>query len=154
MTSLQFEFRSPRKDEILRHKLRGFSLLEMVIVVAIGMILTGITFLSLKPLLNQSHVNAAYDTTLMALRTYRSRAITERRRYIVAFTAPRTITISSWGVGTPVAPAPVLVSTLTLPSDIQFMVQAGIPSTAPTVPDGFGVVRSRLTLGRAWEWAV
>jgi prepilin-type N-terminal cleavage/methylation domain-containing protein len=139
MTSLQFEFRSPRKDEILRHKMRGFSLLEMMIVVAIGMILTGITFISLKPLLNQARVNAGYDTTLMALRTYRSRAITERRRYIVAFTAPRTITISSWGVGSPIAPAPVLVSTLTLPTDIQFMVQGGMPSTAPTVPDGFGV---------------
>jgi prepilin-type N-terminal cleavage/methylation domain-containing protein len=139
MTSLQFEFSSPRKDEILRHKMRGFSLLEMVIVVAIGMIVTGITFISLKPLLNQSHVNSAYDTTLMALRTYRSRAITERRRYIVAFTAPRTITISSWGVGAPIAPAPVQVSTLTLPTDIQFMVQGGMPSTAPTVPDGFGV---------------
>jgi hypothetical protein len=51
----------------------------------------------------------------------------------------RTITISSWGVGAPIAPAPILVSTLTLPSDIQFMVQGGMPTTAPTVPDGFGV---------------
>jgi prepilin-type N-terminal cleavage/methylation domain-containing protein len=119
--------------------MRGFSLLEMMIVVLIGMVLSGITFVSLQPLLKQAHVNSAYDTTLMALRNYRARAITERTRYIVAFTAPRTITISSWGVGTPIAPAPVVVSTLSLPADIQFMVQAGIPNTAPTVPDGFGV---------------
>jgi prepilin-type N-terminal cleavage/methylation domain-containing protein len=117
----------------------GYSLLEMMIVVAIGVIVSSITFISLQPLLKQAHVNSAYDTTLMALRNYRARSITERTRYIVAFTAPRTITISSWGVGAPIAPAPVLVSTLTLPSDIQFMVQAGVPNTAPTVPDGFGV---------------
>jgi len=99
MTSLQSKVANlnlPRKDGSMRQQIRGFSLLEMVIVIAIGMILTGITFIALKPLLNQSHVNSAYDTTLMALRTYRSRAITERRRYIVAFTAPGTITISSW----------------------------------------------------------
>jgi type II secretory pathway pseudopilin PulG len=117
----------------------GFSLLEMAIVTAIGMTLTAIGFISLQPVLKQARVNTGYDTTLMALRNYRSRAITERRRYIVAFTAPRTITISSWGVGSPIAPAPVQVSTLTLPQDVQFMVQAGIPSTAATVPDGFGV---------------
>jgi prepilin-type N-terminal cleavage/methylation domain-containing protein len=119
--------------------MRGYSLLEMMIVVAIGVIVSAITFISLQPLLEQAHVNSAYDTTLMALRNYRARAISERTRYIVAFTAPRTITISTWGVGAPIAPAPVLVSTLTLPPDIQFMVQAGVPNTAPTVPDGFGV---------------
>jgi prepilin-type N-terminal cleavage/methylation domain-containing protein len=119
--------------------MRGYSLLEMMIVVAIGVIVSAITFISLQPLLKQAHVNSAYDTTLMALRNNRARAISERTRYIVAFTAPGTITISTWGVGAPIAPAPVVVSTLSLPSDIQFMVQAGVPSTAPTVPDGFGV---------------
>lgn len=119
--------------------MRGYSLLEMMIVVAIGVIVSAITFISLQPLLEQAHVNSAYDTTLMALRNNRARAISERTRYIVAFTAPGTITISTWGVGAPIAPAPVVVSTLSLPSDIQFMVQAGVPSTAPTVPDGFGV---------------
>ena len=128
--------------------MHGFSLLEMMIVVLIGMVLSGITFISLQPLLKEAHVNSAYDTTLMALRNYRARAITERTRYIVAFTAPRTITISSWGVGAPIAPAPVVVSTQTLPVDIQFMVQAGMPSTAPTVPDGFGVGAVAIDFGQ------
>jgi type II secretory pathway pseudopilin PulG len=138
----------PRKDRTVSRKALGFSMLEMLIVITIGMILTGITFISLQPVLKQAHVNSAYDTTLMALRNYRSRAITERVRYIVAFTAPGTITISSWGVGTPVAPAPVVVSTLTLPSDVQFMVQAGMPSTPTTVPDGFGVGSIALDFGQ------
>jgi prepilin-type N-terminal cleavage/methylation domain-containing protein len=119
-------------------KAGGFSLLEMMVVIAITMIVTAIGFISLQPMLKQAHVDSAYDTTLMALRRTRSRAITERKRYIVAFTAPGTITVSYWGVGVPVAPAPVVVQTLTLPLDVQFMVQAGMPNTPATVPDGFG----------------
>lgn len=148
MASLQCKSRLPGKDGIVRRKMRGFSLLELLIVVCIGMILTGISFVSLQPLLKQARADAAYDTTLMVLRNYRSRAITERRRYIITFTAPRTITVQSWGVGFPVAPAPVQVSTITLPSDLQFMVQAGIPSTPTTVPDGFGNGGSAIDFGQ------
>lgn len=148
MTSLQGKSHSPGKDGILRHRMRGFSLLEVLIVVCIGMILTGISFVSLQPLLKQARADAAYDTTLMVLRNYRSRAITERRRYIITFTAPRTITVQSWGIGFPIAPAPVTVSTINLPSDCQFMVQAGMPSTPPTVPDGFGVGGTAIDFGQ------
>jgi type II secretory pathway pseudopilin PulG len=130
---------SPTRHTTTPQSMRGFSLLEMTVVVLITMVVMAITFVTTQPLLKQAHVNSAYDTTMMALRNYRSRAITERRRYIVAFTGPQTITISTWGVGSPVAPAPVVVSTLNLPNDVQFMVQAGIPSTAATVPDGFGI---------------
>jgi len=128
---------SPRNETLVSND-RGFSLLEMMIVVLILMIVCGIGFISLQPALKQAHVDSAYDTTLMALRNYRSRAITERKRYIVAFTAPGTITISYWGVAVPVNPAPVVVSTLQLPLDVQFAVQAGIPTSPATVPDGFG----------------
>jgi prepilin-type N-terminal cleavage/methylation domain-containing protein len=142
MTSLQHNVRdsnSPGKDRIVPQKARGFSLLEMMIVVAITLIVACITFISLQPMLRQTHVNQAYDTTLMTLRRYRSQAIAQRRRYQVQFAAPRTITVWYLGVAVPVNPAPVLVQTLTLPTDIQFAVQAGIPNTAATVPDGFGI---------------
>lgn len=141
MTSLHDRSRSlslPRNGDFVSRKESGFSLLEMMIVISILMIVTGISFISLQPMLKQAHVDSAYDTTLMAMRNYRSRAVTERRRYIVAFTAPRTITVSYWGVGVPVDPAPVVVQTLTLPQDVQFLVQAGMPNNAVTVPDGFG----------------
>lgn len=128
----------PQENRTVSRRERGFSLLEMMIVVCIGMTLTAVTFMSLQPMLKQAHVDTAYNTTLMTLRNYRSKAITERKRYIVAFTAPNTITVSYWGVGAPVAPAPVVVSTFNLPNDVQFMTQAGMPSTATTVPDGFG----------------
>jgi prepilin-type N-terminal cleavage/methylation domain-containing protein len=116
-------------------KNRGFSLLELLIAIAIGLTVASITFIALMPLFKQNHVDAAYDTALSVIRNYRSQAITQSKRYIITFTAPGTITVQYWGVGVPVSPAPVTVATYTLPLDIQFAVQGGFPASAP---DGFG----------------
>jgi len=116
-------------------KNRGFSLLELMITVAIGLTMAGVTFMALMPLFKQNHVDAAYDTALSVIRTYRSQSIAQSKRYIITFTAPGTITVQYWGVALPVSPAPVTVATYTLPSDIEFAVQAGFPAAAP---DGFG----------------
>ena len=114
---------------------RGFSLLEMMVAIGIGLTMACVTVLALMPLLKQSHVDAAYDTTLSVIRTYRSQAVTQSKRYILTFTAPGTITVQYWGVGVPISPPPVTVATYTLPPDIQFAVQAGFPTAAP---DSFG----------------
>ncbi len=116
-------------------KNRGFSLLELMITIAIGLTMAGVTFMALMPLFKQNHVDAAYDTALSVIRTYRSQSITQSKRYIITFTTPGTITVQYWGVAVPVSPAPVTVATYTLPSDIEFAVQAGFPAAAP---DGFG----------------
>jgi prepilin-type N-terminal cleavage/methylation domain-containing protein len=116
-------------------KNRGFTLLELMITLAIGFVMAGITILALMPLYKQNHVDAAYDTTLSVIRTYRSQSIAQSKRYIITFTAPGTIQVQYWGVGVPVSPAPVTVATYQLPDDIQFAVQAGFP---PAAPDGFG----------------
>ena len=114
---------------------RGFSLLELLIVIAIGLTMAGVTFMALMPLFKQNHVDQAYDLTLGVIRNYRNQSITQSKRYILTFTAPRTITVQYWGVAVPVSPAPVTIATYTLPQDIQFGVQAGFPSAAP---DSFG----------------
>ena len=147
MMALQDRFRgftSPRKGRIVLRAQRGFSLLELMTTVALAAIVTGVAVVTLQPGLQQSRVNSAYDTSLMVMRNYRSQAITQRKRYIVTFTAPGTITVSYWGKNPlpPPAPdpAPVVVQTYTLPLNdtIQFAVQGGLPSTPTTVPDGFG----------------
>lgn len=120
---------------MMSRKSRGFSLLEMMIVIAIGLTMAGVTVMALMPLLKQSHVDAAYDTALSVIRNYRNQSITQSKRYILTFTAPGTITVQYWGVGVPVSPAPVTVATYTLPNDIQFAVQPGFPAAAP---DSFG----------------
>ena len=124
-----------RKKFMTLRKHRGFSLLELMIVMAIGLTMAGVTFMALMPLFKQNHVDQAYDTTMGVIRNYRNLAITQSKRYIVTFTAPRTITVQYWGVAVPVSPAPVTVATYTLPQDISFAVQTGFPTTAP---DGFG----------------
>src|SRR5215472_14022759 len=116
-------------------KQRGFSLLELMIVIAIGLVMAGVSIMALMPLYKQNHVDSAYDTTLSVIRSYRSQAITQSKRYIITFTNPGTITVQYWGVGVPVSPAPVQVAQYTLPTDITFAVQAGFPAAAP---DGFG----------------
>ncbi len=127
-SSLSATYMTSRKN-------RGFSLLEMMIVIAIGLTMAAVTFIALMPLLKQSHVDAAYDTTLSAIRSYRNQSITQSKRYILTFTAPGTITVQYWGTGVPVSPPPVTVATFALPNDIQFAVQPGFPAAAP---DSFG----------------
>ncbi|HTS38260.1 MAG TPA: prepilin-type N-terminal cleavage/methylation domain-containing protein [Candidatus Solibacter sp.] len=114
-------------------KNRGFSLLELMIVIAIGLTMAGVTFMAMMPLFKQNHVDAAYDTTLSVIRNYRNQSIIQSKRYILVFTAPRTITVQRWDYSPPpaVSPAPVTVATYTLPSDIQFAVQAGFPNPGP-----------------------
>jgi prepilin-type N-terminal cleavage/methylation domain-containing protein len=124
-------------------KTRGFSMLELLIVMSIGLIMAGVTFMAMKPLLNSSHVDQAYDTTLSVLRNYRNQSITTSVRYIVYFTPPKTITVQQWRYAVPVSPAPVTVATYTLPSDIQFAVQTGFPNPGP---DGFGTGSTAITI--------
>jgi prepilin-type N-terminal cleavage/methylation domain-containing protein len=128
----------PQKGLMVSSKQHGFSLLEMMIVLALMLTVATISLISLQPILQQSHVTSAYDTTLMAVRNYHDLAITQRKRYIVTMTAPGTITVSRWDFALPASPPPVVVNTLTLPQDVTFSTQAGYPATAATVPDGFG----------------
>src|SRR5579862_1666263 len=107
--------------------------------------MAGVTFMALMPLFKENHVDAAYDTTLSVIRNYRNQAIIQNKRYILLFTAPGTITVQYWGYVPPpaVSPAPVTVATFTLPSDIQFAVQAGFPNPGP---DNFGTGTSAITV--------
>jgi prepilin-type N-terminal cleavage/methylation domain-containing protein len=119
-------------------KNRGFSLLELLIVIAIGLTMASVSFIALMPLFKQNHIDQAYDTTLSVLRSYRNQSIEKSQRYIIVFNAPATITVQYWGVGVPTSPAPVNVATYTLPPDMQFASQAGFPATAPDIPGDNG----------------
>jgi prepilin-type N-terminal cleavage/methylation domain-containing protein len=113
----------------------GFSLLELLVTISIGMTMAAVTFMALMPLFKENNVDTAYDTTISVIRNYRNQSISQSRRYILTFTAPGTITVQYWGVAVPVSPPPVTVATVTLPPDIQFAVQTGFPAAAP---DSFG----------------
>ena len=122
---------------------RGFSLLELMIAIAIGFTMTAVTFMTMMPLYKQNHVDQAYDTLLSVMRNYHNQSITQSKRYIVFFTAPGTITVQYWGVGVPVSPAPVTVATYQLPPDVSFAVQSGFPNPGP---DAFGTGTAAITV--------
>ena len=129
---------------------RGFSLLEMMIVICVLMIVGGIGFMALQPALKDAKVNQAFESAMMPLRVARQRAIAERKQYIVCYgiAAPpaaltpiaptaQSIQIFRWDVGTALSAA-TQVTAGTLPIDINLQVLPGLPNGPATVPDGFG----------------
>ena len=115
-------------------RMRGFSLIETLIVLSLMMIASGIFFMSLQPALKDTRVTNAYNATLMTMRRAREQAIAERRVYLVTFNnavSPNTITITRAATG-------VVTSTISLPTDITFRAEPGIPTTLATTPDHFG----------------
>ncbi|HZR63697.1 MAG TPA: prepilin-type N-terminal cleavage/methylation domain-containing protein [Terriglobales bacterium] len=113
------------------HNTRGFSIIEMMIVIVVGLIGSAIAIMNVRPILQLAHANNAYNITLAAMRQAREQAIGTRRVYIVAFNNavnPNKITITQGDNG-------ALISTYTLPSDTAFLAQAGYPNPGP---DTFG----------------
>jgi prepilin-type N-terminal cleavage/methylation domain-containing protein len=117
-------------------KHNGFSLLELVIAISISLILAGVTYIGLQPLLLQGHVNTGYEKTLMLLRNTRNQAITQGHQYQITFTAA-TVQVQyqppAPAVGAALPPIQQ-VMTYTLPPDVSFATN-GYPANAP---DGFG----------------
>jgi prepilin-type N-terminal cleavage/methylation domain-containing protein len=122
-------------------KHRGFSLLEMMIVIGISLIMAGVAGVAYVPVMKQQHVTNAYNTTLTTLRRSRDQAAADMRVYVVSFIAPGTITVTQNSTT-----GPVLLTTV-LPPDISFYVEPGVPTSpivAPTTPDGFGTAANAI----------
>jgi len=132
-------------------KQRGFSLLEMMITVAIGLTIGGVTFMAMMPLFNRNHVDLAYDTTLGVLRATRHLAITQGHEYVVTFDGGAgKITVQYQGPpapGTNIYPALTPVSTYTIPVDTSFATHSGTPVGVANTPDGFGTGSVNIDFG-------
>jgi len=124
-----------RNGDMRKEGMRGFSLLEMMAVIAIGLIVSAYAVMTLQPEAQNSRVTDAYNTSLMAMRQARDISIAQRQTYYVTFThndaPPDTITITQGGTGT-------VVNTYQLPLDLAFTTVTGIPTGAGQTPDGFG----------------
>ena len=112
---------------------RGFTLIEMLIVIVVIMIACGLTFISIQPALRNIRVENAYKTTITAFDTARARATSMRRIYALNFTLPNTITITD---ATDATVPPIL--NVSLPPDVAFDAELGIPATNATAPDQLG----------------
>jgi type II secretory pathway pseudopilin PulG len=122
-----------------RKKMRGFSIVELLIVVAIMMIVMGAAFIQIAPALKNAKTEAALQTTLGQMRRAHELAVDRRTIYRVSFNAPRTIQLDKVDIDpTTLAKTFTLQSTIDLPTDMSFSVVSGIPTTSTTVPEGYG----------------
>ena len=139
---------TPRRHQWYPHTRfvqRGFSMVELSVVVLIILILTAVALVTMVPTVQNSRANAGMELVLGEMRRAHERAIDERRIYRLTFTAPNQIqlevgqvaNVASTITGTTPAFA-TAQTTLTLPDGIQFFCVGGIPTGAGTVPDGLG----------------
>ncbi len=120
-------------------KTRGFSLVELLIVLAIMMMVMSAAIVQIGPLWRESKAQAALQTTLGQMRRAHEMAVDQRQVYRLTFTAPRTIQLDRVNIDPATGnKAFVFQSKIDLPLETQFTVIAGIPTTPTTVPDGFG----------------
>ncbi len=127
------------------HRERGFSMVEMVIVVGVILIVMATALMNIVPALKTAKSNAGVELVLGELRRAHERAVDERRIYRVTFVAPQTIQVDIGQVAniatTITGSAPIFIQAqppLTLPTGTQFVVVPGIPTSALKTPDGFG----------------
>ena len=127
----------------------GFSLLELLITIAIILILAGMATVTLVPTMAGNHVDSAYATSLMALRNTRYLAITQSHEYVITFNpggyAAGTIEVQYQPPAiSGVFPPLQLVQTITIPTDVSFAVYSGFPAATP---DGFGTGAAAMDFG-------
>jgi Tfp pilus assembly protein FimT len=114
-----------------KHQGSGFTLIEMVTVLAISIIVSVVSVMSLIPMLKAQRVTNSYNTVVSAMRLARDNAISQRTSYSVTFassSSANTITVT-----------PTLTSfqgaqntqVYLLPNDITFNVQTGFPAVGP-----------------------
>src|SRR6266852_4260345 len=111
---------------------RGFSLMEILVAVAIISIILGMTMLNYSTVLPNYKANSAMDQLLYQLRSARERAISHRREVQVQFVGTNQLTVTEiWLLGT--APPPTTVS---FEGGAQYTVFGAIPDIP--APYNFG----------------
>src|ERR1700723_1005322 len=129
-----------------RYRGGGFSLIEMVTVLALTIVLSVISVITLVPIMNAQHVTNAYNTTLAALRQARDNAVSQRTSYEVSFTQTTTAPIT-----TTISVLPTLAGfqgdqntvNYLFPTDVFFLT----PPSGTPAPDGFGTGANMVDFG-------
>jgi prepilin-type N-terminal cleavage/methylation domain-containing protein len=117
---------------------RGFSMVEMVVVIAIALVVMSIALIRVQPALLQIHANTAKDQVQSALRQARETAISDRRNVQVEFlTNPPGLSSGNYvrltRKGGGFGPDIVLLA-LPIQNSVVFTTFNGLPDT----PDAYG----------------
>jgi|HubBroStandDraft_1064217.scaffolds.fasta_scaffold01829_7 type II secretory pathway pseudopilin PulG len=117
-----------------RHEERGFTIIEMVVVIGIIMIILAMAVIELQPTVQQFRANAGMAQVKGAMRQAREIAISQRRTIVLQFVGNNTIQLFQVvEPGNVRAVNPFL--TLPIENTVSFMTFAGEPDT----PDAYGI---------------
>jgi type II secretory pathway pseudopilin PulG len=124
-----------------RRRASGFSLIEMTMVVALTIVVSVMSVLSLTPVVNGQRMTNAYNYTVAALRQGRDNAVSQRTSYSVTFSntvTPNTITIA-WAPPSGVTQLP----NGQVPATVVYQLPVGVtyavpPTNTSPAPDNFG----------------
>ena len=131
-----------------RHRESGFSLIEMMAVIAISIIVAAFAMFGLVPAVKGQHVVNAYNTTLSSLRQARDNAVSQSTSYSVTFSnssTPNTITVAPTLTGALAFNGDQKSVSYQLPNDVTFYAAPSIASTP--APDGFGTGLNAIDFG-------
>jgi prepilin-type N-terminal cleavage/methylation domain-containing protein len=124
-------------DDRIRDQQAGFSMLEVTMVMAISLVILGMSVIKLQPLYQQVQANSALQEVKETLREGRELAISQRRTIVVKFSGGNTMQF--FQVTEPAnTVSTTAFLTLPLPGQAQFLTYTGEIDT----PDGFGIPTS------------
>jgi Tfp pilus assembly protein FimT len=111
-------------------KSRGFSLVEMLVSLAITMAIGGMAALRMGDVLSQMRADNAAAKVITTFREAHERAVTERRNYQIQFSGNNQIQLLRLNVPT----GSTVIATRLLDYGAQFQLYTGLPDT----PEAFG----------------
>ncbi len=114
---------------------RGFTLLELIVVMAIVVVAGSILVIQMNPANGQAKVNTAFNMVMMTLRSARETAISQRKNYTVSFN-PSGYPANS--MTTTQVDTNTIVSSTTLPTGVAFDLESGMGTPPASALDGMG----------------
>ena len=124
--SAKFNLGSQRRGSV-----EGFTLIEMMLVVAVGMILAAMAVPVSTNFINATRADSSVIATVDAMTTARDRSVAERRNFEISFVNPNHIVVTRDEVP---GPTQTLISDTVLENGQQFTLFPALPDT----PDAFG----------------
>jgi prepilin-type N-terminal cleavage/methylation domain-containing protein len=113
----------------MKRRHAGFTLVELLVVLSILMITSGIAVIKMKASITLLDADKAAEQVTGALRYARQVALDDRRDVLVEFINNNEIKITRRD-----SPTPTVMSDASLPSGYTFSLPGGVPDT----PDGYG----------------
>jgi prepilin-type N-terminal cleavage/methylation domain-containing protein len=127
---------------------QGFSLIEMMVVVALAFVVMAFAVMNTVGSSQNAKANSAMDAVISQLRQAREMAIAKRRNVQVQFTAPNQIQLTVLTLPGEVVP-PVITPTY-LTGGLTFAVESGVPDTPMNFGNSTAISLQQPTGGGAW----